>query len=112
VGQVDASAGGGDIFTSSNSGATWTDVGLTDAAISGLVWVSVASNSTGTDLVAVVFGGDIWTSSNAGASWADVGLTDTATAGRNWSAVASNSAGSDLVAVVNNGDIWTVSGLP
>jgi hypothetical protein len=59
---------GGDIWTSANGGANWAD--RTSAAggnptAHDLFWASVASDATGTHLVAVSGGGDIWTSANS-----------------------------------------------
>jgi hypothetical protein len=63
---------GGNIYTSSDSGAIWTQTGTTQH------WNSVASSSDGTKLVAVsgdllfplkIVGGYIYTSSDSGATW-------------------------------------------
>ena len=72
-------------------------------------WSSVASDATGTKLVATVNTGDIWTSTNRGVTWSDAGP---AASWQVWFSVASDSTGTNLVAVdglVNgsNGDIWT-----
>ena len=95
------------IYTSSDSGATWS--ALTSENQN---WTSVASSSDGTKLVACEFGGRIWTFSDSGASWTE-GVSSPL---RDWTAVASNSDGTKLVAVNNrangdfNGDfIWTSS---
>jgi hypothetical protein len=48
---------GGQIYTSANSGATWT----AQAGAPSTSWLSVASSSDGTHLVAVVDGGQIYT---------------------------------------------------
>jgi photosystem II stability/assembly factor-like uncharacterized protein len=64
----------GDIWTSTTSGASWTDQSKQsdNLATSGLGWQSIASSSDGTHLAAVVvYRGDIWTSANSGASWTD-----------------------------------------
>ncbi len=42
----------GDIWTSTNGGATWTDQSTGNAALS-QPWIAVASNATGTRLVAL-----------------------------------------------------------
>ncbi|MBI4745297.1 MAG: hypothetical protein HY786_01820 [Deltaproteobacteria bacterium] len=47
---------GGQIYTSTDSGLTWT------ARDSSRTWYSVASSSDGTKLVAVEYGGQIYTS--------------------------------------------------
>ena len=48
---------GGDIWTSSDSGATWTD----QAAAGSRNWWSIAMSADGTHLAAAEFGGGIWT---------------------------------------------------
>jgi hypothetical protein len=48
---------GGYIYTSANSGTTWTQTGTQQS------WSGVASSSDGSKLVAVVIGGYIYTSS-------------------------------------------------
>jgi hypothetical protein len=66
-------ASGGLIYTSSDSGATWTQTTAPRQD-----WQQVASSSDGTKLVAVssnlvatghAFGGYIYTSSDSGATW-------------------------------------------
>ena len=69
-------------------------------------WISVASNSDGTKLVACAGNNYIYTGSYSGTSW-----TWTLQSGSplpsiaSWRSVASNSDGTKLVACVNNGDI-------
>ncbi len=96
----------GDIWTSATSGATWTNQ-MEGTAASGKYWAGVASDTSGTHLVAVSAGaGDIWVSSNAGGTWGNQ-TAGTSASGQNWAAVASDSTGAHLVAVVFEGDIWT-----
>ena len=64
-------------------------------------WVSVASSSDGTKLVALVGNGQIYTSSDTGSTWK---ARDSA---RNWISVASSSDGTKLVAAVFNGNLYT-----
>jgi fibro-slime domain-containing protein len=97
-----AVASKGDIWTSSDSGATWTDRTASTGA-SGLAWTAVASDASGQHLVAAAKGGDIWTSANSGATWTD----QTASGTQLWSAVASDASGQSLVAAVNSGSLWT-----
>ncbi|MGC9986476.1 MAG: sialidase family protein [Polyangia bacterium] len=81
---------GGYIYTSSDSGATWTQRTAPQQG-----WVSLASSSDGTKLVAV--GNDsIYRSSDSGATWAQTGTQQL------WSSVASSSDGTKLVAVGND----------
>jgi hypothetical protein len=118
---------GGDVWTSTDSGATWTDRTPSGPA-HGQYWVSVASDQTGANLVAVAGGGlavagtgsagDIWTSSNSGATW-----TDRTSSGAPhdvyWASVASDSTGTNLVAVgagiwtsINSGVTWNQQSAP
>jgi photosystem II stability/assembly factor-like uncharacterized protein len=86
----------GHIYTSSDSGATWTpalDLGF---------WVSVASSSDGSSLVAVDSQGLIYLSTNGGAAW----LPTTAPA-QNCCSVASSADGNRLVVVANRGPVYT-----
>lgn len=98
---------GGGIYTSINSGVSWTLQTNPPTA----AWSSVASNSTGTNLVAVVNGGGvfitggIYTSSDSGATWTQQS-TGLPSGGSAWSGVASSSTGTKLVAVVNGGGIY------
>lgn len=72
-------------------------------------WRSIASDSTGIHLAAVVLNnGDIWTSTNGGATWTD----EVAAGGRMWNSIASDSTGSHLAAAASNDDIWTYVGKP
>jgi hypothetical protein len=48
----------GNIWTSTNSGAAWTEVTSTGSA---KIWFSITSSSDGTKLAAVAYGGNIWT---------------------------------------------------
>ena len=96
-----AVAYGGSIYTSSDSGATWTE----QTAAGSRNWQSIASSSDGSKLTAVVSGGSIYTSSDSGATW-----TEQTTAGsRYWYSIASSSDGSKLAAVVYGGSIYTSS---
>ena len=49
---------GGQIYTSTDSGITWT------AQASSQAWYGVASSSDGTKLVGAVYGGQLYTGSN------------------------------------------------
>lgn len=98
------------IWTSADSGATWAGRTV-GGPVQALDWVSVASNSEGTHLVAAAndgqTGGDIWISEDSGATWVD----QTAAGTEEWNAIASDSTGAHLVAVAGGwqktGDIWT-----
>jgi hypothetical protein len=53
-----ANVDGGYMWTSSNSGANWTEVTSTGATKN---WIDVTSSADGTKLAAVVHGGNMWT---------------------------------------------------
>ena len=92
-----AVGGGGPIYTSANSGLTWTGQAGSPYAN------SVASSSDGSRLVAAVNGGQIYTSVDIGVSW----TAQTGPPSAPWASVASSSDGTHLVAVVNGGPIYT-----
>lgn len=102
----------GDIYTSTNSGATWMP---TDAPNIG--WQSVASSADGTKLVAAAFyDTPIYVSTNSGTNWSTNGPNE------NWQSVACSSDGNIMVAAANlNGPIcistnmgitWTQANIP
>ena len=91
VGVAQASA----IYTSVDSGATWT------ARDSIRGWKSVCSSADGTKLAAVVQAGKIYTSTDSGLTW-----TAHAT-NLSWFGIASSADGTKLVAVVDGGQIYT-----
>jgi len=92
-----AASASGDLYTSSDSGATW---GL---RLTGPTWSGVASSSDGLALLAATNGGALFRSTDGGNSWSDDGSS------RAWSAVASSADGSRLVATAYLGQIWTSS---
>jgi hypothetical protein len=101
----------GDIWTSADSGATWTDrTKGTPAAAQ--CWVDMASDASGTHLVAINAYTDIWTSADSGATWTNR-TSRTAASGQEWQSVTSDSSGTHLAAVSElsaagtPGDIWT-----
>ena len=90
--------GGGYIYTSTDSGATWTQA----TSAGSRDWISIASSSDGTKLAALG-GCYIYTSTDSGASWTQA--TNDAT--RYWMFITSSSDGTKLAAVVYNGYIYT-----
>jgi hypothetical protein len=76
----------GHIYTSVDSGATWTQTGTREG------WTSVASSADGTKLVAASEGGGIYTSVDSGATWTQTGTAQA------WTSVASSADGTKLVA--------------
>ncbi len=106
----------------SGGGGRGSDVGswinrTAGTAAARLPWIGVASDSTGTQLVAVTAGlepaGGVWISPDAGATWANV-TTGTAASGQSWRSVTSDSTGNHLVAITvfnvigpPGEDVWT-----
>ncbi len=90
------------IYTSTNSGVSWTTQtgGLATSGFSG--WQSVASSADGTKLVAVQYPGQIFTSTNSGVSWTVQSAPST-----NWASVASSADGTKLAAAAIGGLIYT-----
>ena len=102
-----ATVSSGSIYTSADSGASWTE----DATAGARNWVSIAMSANGQRLAAVegsidlsycdVYG-SLWTSSDFGASW-----TEQAGLGSNcWRGVAMSGDGATVAAVVDQGSIW------
>jgi len=91
----------GFIYTSTDSGATWTQ--QTNAGRRS--WSSITSSSDGTKLAAVVSSnGYIYTSIDSGATWTQ----QTSAGQRTWQSITSSSDGTKLAAVDNNnGYIYT-----
>jgi len=89
----------GQIYTSTNSGASWN----TNNA-PGAEWSSLAASADGSKLVAVQAGngGGIYSSTNSGMTW-----LPTSAPIHWWTSVASSTDGTKLIAAVNNGGIYT-----
>jgi len=83
------------LYTSSDSGSTWTQRGITGS------WISVASSADGTKLAAVSPWGLVYTSTDAGVHWVPC------ESARVWSCVASSADGDKLVAVASSDCIYT-----
>jgi hypothetical protein len=83
------------IYTSTNSGLTWTP----QTSSRQRVWGGITSSSDGTKLAAVDFGtgagGYIYTSADSGATWT---TNSNSSGSRNWNPIASSSDGTKLVA--------------
>jgi len=88
----------GYIYTSGDSGATWTE----QTSAGSRNWSSIASSSDGTKIVASVDNGFIYRSTDSGATWSQTGAPS-----GTWKSVASNSDGTILAAGRNGGLIQT-----
>jgi photosystem II stability/assembly factor-like uncharacterized protein len=99
---------GSSIWTSADSGKTWTR--QNGPPPNQATWSSVASDSTGTHPIVAArctgFSGDIWTSADAGSMWTNA-TAGTAASGQFWKSVATNATGDAFIAVDETGDIWT-----
>jgi photosystem II stability/assembly factor-like uncharacterized protein len=96
-----AGVSGGYIYTSSDSGVSWTPR-LTDT---NRYWYSITSSSDGTKLAAAAAGGYIYTSTDSGVNWTErQPITGTI---RNWYSITSSSDGTKLAVVDYGGYIYT-----
>jgi hypothetical protein len=100
---------GGQIYSSTDSGATWVATGSPSSA-----WSSVASSADGIRLVAGIGGvsaatitGPIYVSADSGRTWI---ASDSPT--NYWASVASSADGYKLVAAVNGGGIYIGQSTP
>lgn len=106
--KLTACASGGQIHTSTDSGASWTPRGP-----SGLNWRCIASSADGNKLVAGNYGGKLHTSTDSGVTWTERG------ADNYWLDLASSPDGTILYASTNgdnmyvstdSGETWTRHG--
>jgi hypothetical protein len=88
----------GYIYTSTNSGVTWTTRGTAVRNYS-----SIACSRDGLKIVATEWTGSIYVSNDGGVSWTSR-LTDTQ---RAWIGVAVSSDGNRIVAIEHGGQVWT-----
>jgi hypothetical protein len=86
----------GPIYTSTDSGATWTE-----ASAPSNNWMSVASSADGTKLVVAARNGPIYLSTDSGATWSNSGAPT-----NEWTSVASSADGNTLVATGGQIYIW------
>ena len=89
----------GYIYTSTDSGVSWTQQNS-----GGLAWTSIASSSDGTKLAAVVANGYIYTSTDAGVNWT---ARATSFGFQYWRSIASSNDGTKLAAIVSVGYLYT-----
>src|ERR1700722_13409410 len=88
------------IYTSTNSGATWTQQNNAP----NLGWYSVASSADGTKLAAGSNYGPIYTSTNSGVDWMPTGSSNTF-----WTSIASSADGTKLVAEAGHPGMGPIS---
>jgi hypothetical protein len=100
VAAVDGAASAGSVWTSADSGATWTE---RTTGPGQQFWRSIASDSTGQYLVAAGgLGQYIWRSSNYGASWIQCEPPGV----RNWRRVSCSADGSKILAAGGDTSLW------
>ncbi len=95
------------IYTSTNSGTSWTSNSISQAPTA--YWNYVASSADGTKLAAGSESGapGIYISTNSGASWFDSGAS-----GAIWTSIASSADGDEFVAVAGGGDAYMWQATP
>ena len=91
------------IYTSTNSGANWARAGNAPEQPS---WYGITSDSTGTELAAVVWFGNIWVSHDSGATWTET----IPQASTSWFSIAYSADASVLAAVVFSITVGVVDG--
>lgn len=96
--QFVALQGSGDVYTSTNAGATWT-YASTYTSIPN--WIAITSSTDGSTLVAAESPGYIYSSADYGASWTQRGTS------QDWKSIASSSDGRFLVAISCFGYVHT-----
>lgn len=87
------------IYTSTNSGASWTRASSMPINVS---WTSAASSADGSKLAVAATSGAIYTSADSGSTW-----TLRSTPNKQWNSIASSADGTRLVAVAVKGGIYT-----
>ena len=99
----------GHLYTSTDSGVTWTNRGTAGSTIAGRKhWRAIAMSSDGSKLAAVEYRGHLYTSTDSGVTWTDRGTTGSTIAGnKKWQAIAMSSNGSKLAAVEYRGHLYT-----
>jgi hypothetical protein len=94
--RIVALSDGNFIYTSTNSGATWTQTGPSGR------WKSVAASADGKKFIAGSYENGTWVSTDSGASWHQTPLSTSSI----WPAVHSSLDGTRLLAGALGGEIW------
>ena len=97
----------GNIWTSNNSGETWTEVAVGNTE----QWYSITMSADGTKLAATSHNGNVWISSNSGSTWTSTASSEFGTTGYiNLMDIASSADGTKLVTShYAIGEIWMSS---
>ena len=95
---------GGDIWSSQDTGNTWSRSGLSYQN-----WTGISCDLSGNNVFASVYGGNIWITSNSSSGWSEYSSIPS----KNWQSVASNSDGTRVVATamadVSYSEIWSLT---
>lgn len=108
---VAAQADGG-IWTSTDSGASWTRRTEGNALMDNRYWSNLASSADGSKLLAVAYdgydydGNDVWTSSDAGVNWVNRNVDGATFAMDSFVSSASSSDGTNLVIGLEDGTVY------
>ena len=94
-----AAAYGGFIYTSTDTGYTWTE----QANAGNRTWNPIAGSNDGTKLAVAAHGGSIFTSSDGGSTW----IARTGAGSYKWRSITSSSDGDKLAACAENQFIYT-----
>ena len=96
------------VFTSTDSGASWTAHGAAAGLpINFQEYSLVASSADGTKLVVTELPGVVWISANGGISWAAPGAASGLPANANWRFAAISADGRTTVLAPVGGQLWT-----
>lgn|GEM_PF-1620073 len=94
----------GQLYTSTDSGATWT--GRTGALYGNKFWSAVAMSADGTKMFATVNNGSVWSSTDSGLTWTE----NTLLGARTWNAIAMSADGTKVGITSSGpttGTVWT-----
>ena len=95
---------GGDIWSSQDTGNTWSRSGLSYQN-----WSGITCDLSGNNVFATASGGNIWISSNSTTNWSEY----TSIPNKNWQSIVSNSDGTRVVATaiadLSYSEIWTLT---
>ena len=95
--------GGTRLYTSSNTGASWTE--RKPAGDIDIIWLAVASDADGSNLIAAASGGRLYTSGDSGLHWTERQPGGDVNLG--WVAVDSDATGLNLIAAATGGRLYT-----